>query len=69
MFPWSTMHVMNVYVDNVCIREYDTNVPKENVPPPLTLPCPKLYPITVTGIITYANTSCFIIVFVDAVHA
>ena len=38
MFPWVTVHVMNVYVDNVCISEDDKNIPKENVPPSLPLP-------------------------------
>ena len=63
------MHVINAYVDNVCIHEDDNNSPKENVPPPLPLPYPKIYPIIVPGVISYANTCHFIIVFVDAVHA
>ena len=62
------MHITNEYVDNVCIFKDDNNSSKENVPPPLPLPYPKIYPITVPGIIRYANTSHFIIVFVDAVH-
>ena len=41
MFPWITVHVMNAYVDNVCIREDDTTIPKENVPSPLPVPYPK----------------------------
>ena len=69
MFPWSTMHVMNAYVDNLCIREYDNNIPKENLPPPLPLPYPKIYPIIVPWLIIYANTSHFITVFFYAVHA
>ena len=69
MFNWSTVHVMNVYVDNVCIREDDNNIPRENVPPPLPLSYPKIYPIIVPEIISYANTSHFIIVIFGAVHA
>ena len=69
MFPWSTVHVMNSYEDNVCIREDDNNIPKENLPPPLHLPYPNIYPITVPGIIIYANTYHFIIVFFGTVHA
>ena len=34
MFPQSTVHVMNAYVDDVFIPEDDTNIPKENIPPP-----------------------------------
>ena len=68
-FPWSTLHVMNEYVDIVCIHEGKNNIPKENVPPPLPIHYPKIYPITVTGIIRHAKTSYFIIVFVDEVHA
>ena len=69
MFPWITVHVMNAYVDNVWICEDDNNSPKENVPPPLPLPYPKIYPIIVPGLISYANTSNFIIVYFGAVHA
>ena len=69
MFPWSTVHAMNEYVDNLCICEDDNNSPKENVPPPLPLPYPKIYPIIVPGIISYANTYHFIIVFFNAVYA
>ena len=69
MFPWSTMHVMNAYVYNICICEDDNNSPRENVPPPVPLSHPKIYPIIVPGIISYANTSHFIIVFFGAVHA
>ena len=69
MFPWSTVHVMSAYVDNVCICEDDNNSPKENLPPLLPLPYPKIYPIVVTGIISYANTSHFIILFFGVVHA
>ena len=65
MFPWSTVHVMNAYVDNVCIHEDDNNRTKENTSPPLPLPYPKIYPLIVPGIISYANTSHFIIVSVD----
>ena len=61
MFPWGTVHVMNVYVDNVCIHEDDNNSPKENLPLPLPVPYPKIYPIIVPGVISYANTSRFII--------
>ena len=67
MFTWSSVHVMNEYVDNVCIREDETNSPKENVSPPLPIPYPKIYPIIVPKIISYDNTSHFIIVFVDVV--
>ena len=69
MFPWSTVHVMNAYADNVCINEDDNNSPKENVPPPLPLSYPKIYHIIVPEIISYANTSHFIIVIFGAVHA
>ena len=69
MFPWIAEHVMNVYVDNVCIREDDNNSPRENVPPPLPLSYPKIYPIIVPEIISYANISHFIIVIFGAVHA
>ena len=68
MFPWSNVYVMNAYVDNVCIREDDNNSPKENLPPPLPLNYSKIYPIIVPGIISYASTSNFIIVFFGAVH-
>ena len=57
---------MNSYVDNVCICEYDNNSPKENLPPTLPLLYPKIYPIIGPGLISYANTSHFIIVFVDS---
>ena len=69
MFPWNYVHFINAYVDNLCICEDETNSPKENVPPPLPIPYPKIYPIIVPKIISYANTSHFIIVFVDVVHA
>ena len=60
---------MNAYVDNVCIHEDNNNIPKENVPPPLTIPYPKTDPIIAPGVISYANTSHFIIVFFGAGHA
>ena len=69
IFPWSTLHVMNAYVDNICIFEDDNNIPKENLSPPLIIPYPKIYLIVVPGLISYANTSHFIIVFFGAVHA
>ena len=69
MFLLSTMHLINSYVDNVCICEDYNNIPKDNVPPPLPLPYPKIYPIIVPGVISYTNTSHFIIVFFGAVHA
>ena len=69
MFPCIYVHVMNSNIDDICICEDDNNTPKENVPPPLPLLCPKIYPITVPGIFIYANNSHFIILFVDAVHA
>ena len=69
MFPWSTVHVMNSYVDNVCIHENDKNIPQKNVPTPLPLPYNKIYPRIVPGIISYANTSHVIIVFFGAVHS
>ena len=68
MFTWRTVHFIHVCVDNVCICEYDNSIPKENLPPPLPLPYPQIYPIIVPGIISYANTPHFVIVFVDAVH-
>ena len=68
MFPRSAVHVMNAYVDNVCICEYENNTPKENVPPPLPLPYPKIYPIIFPGIINYAITFHFFF-FLNAVHA
>ena len=63
------MHVTNSYVYNVCIFEDDTNSPKENSPPPLPVPYPKIYPIAVPKVIRYTNTSHLIIVFVDVFHA
>ena len=63
MFPWITVHVMNAYIDNVRISEDDNNTQKENLRPPLPLPYPKIYHLIVPGIISYANTSNFIIVF------
>ena len=69
MFLLSTVHVINVYIDNSCVSEDETNTSKENVPPPLPVTYPKIYPIVVPKIIRYANTSHFIIVFVDVVHA
>ena len=68
MFTCITVHIMNAYVDNVCIREDDTKCPKENVPPPLPIPYPKIYPIVVPKLIRYFNTSHFIILFFDIVH-
>ena len=62
------MRVINVYVDHVWAPEDDTNIPKENVPPPLPDSYPKIYPISVPKIISYASTSHFIIVFFDVVH-
>ena len=59
---------MNAYVENVCISEDENNILKENVPPPLPFPYPKIYPIIVTGLISYANTYHFIVVFVDEVY-
>ena len=59
------MHVMNVYIDHICITEDDTNTPKENVPSPLTFPYPKICPIVVPKLINYVNTYHFIIVFVN----
>ena len=68
MFPWIDLHVMNEYVDNAYIHEDDTNISKENVPPPLPVPYPKIYHILVPKIIRYSNTSHSIIVFVGVVH-
>ena len=69
MFPWSTVHVMNAYVDNVCINKDYTNIPEENVPPPIPAPYPKIYPLKVPELIRYVNTYHFIIVIFDVVHA
>ena len=69
MFPWINMHVMNVYADNLFICEDDNNTPKENLPPSLTIPYPKTYPIIVSGIVRYYKNSHFNIVFFDAFHA
>ena len=69
IFHWSNMHVMNAYVDNVCFCEDDNTRPKETVSSPLPLLYPKIYPIIVPGLIIYANTSHFIIVFSGSVHA
>ena len=69
MFPWIPVDVMNAYVADACIRDDDTNSPKENVPPPLPVFYTKIYPIVVPNIIIYVNTSHFVIVFVDVVHA
>ena len=66
---WSTLHVINTYVDNVCTCEDDKNTPKENLSPPLPVTYPKIYPTIVPGIIIYVNTSHLIIIFVDVVHA
>ena len=68
MFHCSNVHVINAYVDNVCICEDEVNIPKENVPPPLPVPYSNIYPILVPNIVSYTNTSHFIIVFVDVVH-
>ena len=68
MFPWIDLHVMNAYVDNASIREDDTKISKENAPPPLPVPYPKIYYIVVPKIIRYSNTSHSIIVFVGVVH-
>ena len=56
MFSFSTVHVINEYVDNASIREDDTNTLKENVPSPIPVPYPKIYPILVPKIISYSNT-------------
>ena len=69
MFSWSTVHLMSSYVDNVCICEDENNIPKDNLPLQLPLTYTKIHPKIVPGIISYANTPQFIIVFVDAVHA
>ena len=68
MFTYSTVHVMNAYVDNLCICEDDNNIPKQNVPPPLPVPYPTIYPILVPCLIRYVNTSHFIAIFVDVFH-
>ena len=60
---------MNAYVDNAPIFEEDTNSSKENVPPPLPVPYPKIYHIVVPKIIRYSNNSNLNIVFVGVVHA
>ena len=69
MFTCITMNVMNEFLDNICIHEADINIPKENIPPPLPVTFPKIYPIVVPKSIRYANNSYFIIVFVDVFHA
>ena len=69
MFPWSNKNVMNTFVHIVLITEDDINISKENVSPPLPVLHPEIYSIVVTKIIRYSNTSHFIIVFLDAVHA
>ena len=61
--------VNNSYLYNVCIREDDTNSPKENVPPPLPIPYPEIYHIVVPNVISYSNTSHFIIVFDDIFYS
>ena len=63
------MHVMTAYIYRLCIHEDDTNSPKENVAPPLPITYPNIYPIVIPNIISYGNTSYFIIVFFSAVHA
>ena len=45
------------------------NRPKENLPQPILVTYPKIYPIVVPKIIIYANTSHLIIAFLDVVHA
>ena len=69
MFPWSIVHVINAYVDHLCIHEDDTNIPKENLPPPPPVPYHQTYPILVPNLIRYVNTSHLVIVFVDVVHS
>ena len=66
IFTWSTVYNINEDIYNSFIHEDDTNSQKENVPPPLPLPHPKIDPIIVPGIIRYANNSHFIILFVDS---
>ena len=68
VFPWSNVNI-NAYGDNVCISKDNTNSLEENVPPPLPVTYQKIYPILVPKINIYDNTSHFIIVFVDVVHA
>ena len=61
------MSLMHMYMMYAFMRMTPTSQ-KENVPPLLPVPYPKIYPIVVPKIINYANTSHFIIVFVDVVH-
>ena len=69
MFTWITAHVVSAYTDNECIHEDDTNIPKENAPPPLLLPYPEIYCIIAPELVRYAKTPHFIILFSDTVHA
>ena len=69
MFPCSNVHVMNAYVDNVCILDYDTNNPKGNLSPTFPVPYPNIYTIVVPKPVRYVNTSYFIILFAGVVHA
>ena len=68
MFPWINVHIINSYVDKICIHEDDTNSSKDNLPPPLPVPYPKIYPKVVPKNISYSKTSHFVILFVDVVH-
>ena len=63
------MYNINEDIYNSFIHEDDTNSQKENVPPPLPLPHPKIYPVIAPGLISYSKTSHLIILFIDAVHA
>ena len=65
MFTWSTVHVIYSYVDNAFISEDESNSPKEYLPSPLPHYHPKICTVIVPGIIRYANTFHFIILFVD----
>ena len=69
MFPWSNIHCMDEYVVHLCIHEDEKNNKKRNVPTPLPLPYPKIYLIIFPGVISYANTSHYVIVFFGAVHS
>ena len=68
MSPCINVHVMNECVYNLYIREYDTNIPKENLPPPLPVTYQNIYPVVFPNTISYTSTSNFIIIFFDIFH-
>ena len=68
IFTWSNMHITNEYVDNVCIFKDDNNRSKENVPPPLPLPYPKISYNSSWAYQLFQHFPFYYCIF-DAVHA